>query len=149
MDNTILFLLQKLLQDDEKLDNFNIKINTEIKECMLVIINENPELFENIDVSIENIIKDNKINSKDIPDLINLITKFYEVIKNSKNTIKKIDPYTLTEKILDTIFAIYIEVKDIKDTELLNSALDIIKTTINLIRMQSQNNRCKFNFCCL
>jgi hypothetical protein len=132
-NNIIISLLEELLNNNDKLQNFKINIKPEIKECMLVILKENKEIFEDIDNSIINIIKDNKINTKDVPEFLNLIIKIYKLIKKTK--IKKIDPYKLTKKILQTIFVIYIEYKDITDPEILVSALNIIKTTINLIKI--------------
>lgn len=127
-------LLLNLLNDVNRLQQFKVRIKPEIKECILLLVSQDSEIFDNMDENIKKIIKDNKINSKDVPELLKLIQNLYKSINKSKDIIKKTDPYKLTEKILIIIIALYLEYNNINNTDILDTSSKIIKSVITLVR---------------
>ena len=78
-------LLFSILLSDDKIKNINFTLNSEDITIIHKIISYSPEFFNEIDKLINEIIKDGKIDSNDIPNLILLIKKIYELIHNLKS----------------------------------------------------------------
>jgi hypothetical protein len=62
-----------------------ITLNKDIIEIMNKIININPTFLSEVEQSILNIVKDNKIDSSDIPEFITLLQMLYEKLYNLKD----------------------------------------------------------------
>jgi hypothetical protein len=70
----------------DKLINSNINLSVELIEIIKQILSLSPDSFNDIEKVVNEIIKDGKINSKDIPQFIIVVQKIYQVIYSLKNT---------------------------------------------------------------
>jgi len=121
---------------EKTLEHESCKISPEIKEYVLLLCKENPLFFSDVEDSLKKIIVDDKINTKDIPDIIMLVGKIYEIISSKNNTIR-VDPYEVIKILLQNIFVTYFNINNINNSELEANILHIISVSIQLIQMQS------------
>jgi hypothetical protein len=121
---------------EKTLEHESCKISPEIKQYILLLCKENTVFFSDVEDSLKKIIIDDKINTKDIPDIIMLVGKIYEII-SSKNNTSKIDPYEVIKILLQNIFVTYFNINNINNSELEANILHIISVSIQLIKMQS------------
>ena len=130
-------LLSYLLDIKSRIDQFSVPIHPDIRVCLIILMQEQPEFFTQCDISLKKIIADNKINTKDIPDILILVSKLYIVLKNTKLNLEKIDIYELIKTILHILFILHMEHHDIADNELTNSIINILDASIDLLKLQS------------
>lgn len=114
IDRLLVDIVKELI-DSEKLKE---KYAWVIEEDNIVIIQRilslAPNFFTEIETSITQIVKDRKINADDMPDLISLVKKIYQVIyeiKNVKMTALKIAD--VTSRILKLVVRILVEERKI------------------------------------
>jgi hypothetical protein len=90
------------------LDIYNLLQNTidaypnlsnDEKQIVINIINKNPELFHNIDLELEKIIKNKTINYHDIPEIIHIIYK----ILNIHLDFNEVSPILIIKFVLDIL----------------------------------------------
>jgi hypothetical protein len=81
---SIVLLLLQVLSSDEKITNLKIELNDDTTSVLYKLIYFSPDFLNEIDKLVNEIIKDNKIDSNDIPNLILLIKKLYELIHRLK-----------------------------------------------------------------
>jgi hypothetical protein len=125
-----------LNQNKDKLETLSIKLTPEIQTYLLILFKEKSSLFDDIDSSLKKIILDDKIDLKDIPEILVLVTKVYEII-NTDNGIPKVDPYELIKNILHIVFTLYIETNKVQNKELATDLLKIIDVSIDLIKLKA------------
>jgi len=132
---TFLQLVESYLtQDSSNLEKINIKLTPDVQKYFLLLCKESPDLFGSFEEGLKKIIQDNKINTKDIPDIIVLVSKVYAII-NSKKGIPNIDPYELIKTLLNLTLVIYIDTNKIQNPELLVELLKIVDSSIDLIKL--------------
>ena len=161
--NNSISKLQLLLEQFIKktgITNYKYVISNKTKEIIQLIIKKYPIYFETIEKLITNIVKDDKIDSYDIPDIIILIKMLYEIIYNLKEVKLTTMEYADTCKsILYIIIYILVEEKQIhisddKKDEFLKNQEKLIDVCIKLILLPSilkQSNcftNCFGYFCC-
>lgn len=111
---------------------------------------ENIVFFRDLEVSYSNIIKDGKIDSNDIPELLNVINNIYRhLLKNSNNNT---DLYALTETLLFSSMRIYLDLINCHEKdEIFKVFKRIVVSSIKLIKGQT-NKKSKSLFyrflCC-
>lgn len=123
-----------LTQDQNNLLKFNIKLTPEVQQYFILLCKESPELFGTFEENLKKIISDDKINTKDIPDILLLVSKVYSIIKTNKG-IPTIDPYELIKSLLHVALAVYIDTNKIENSLLLLDLLNIVDSSIDLIKM--------------
>jgi hypothetical protein len=127
-----------LLQNKEELEKYNIKLNPELKNYFLILCKENAAFFTEIEDNFNLIILDNTINIKDIPELLKMTIKIYEIIKH-KNVRSNADPYEIIETILHVLFMLYIQTNKRYDAESANESVNqivkIIKVAVELLKL--------------
>ena len=127
-----------LSQNKEELEKYNIKLNPELKNYFLILCKENAPFFTEIENSFKLIILDNTINTKDIPELLKIVIKIYDIVKN-KHVKSKADPYEIIETILHILFMLYIETNKKYDAESANESVNqivkIIKVAVELLKL--------------
>ena len=123
-----------LIQDKTKLTKLNLNITPEIQKYFLILCKESPELFGSLEETLKKIIVDNRIDTKDIPDIIVLVSKIYRIIIENKG-IPKVDIYELIKTLLHISLDIYIETNKVKNPQLLFDVLRIIDSSIDLIKL--------------
>jgi hypothetical protein len=79
---TIIDLLKMAIHNPD--NNMTITLSDNSKELILKLLETNQSVFSDVVCNIFNIIQDNKIDTKDIPNLIQLLQKIYEVAHNTK-----------------------------------------------------------------
>ena len=63
----------------------NIEISPQMKTIIERIIASNPNVFPDLEKAVQEIIKDNKIDSKDIPQLIVIVRMLYQLLSGFKD----------------------------------------------------------------
>ena len=107
---TLIQLLERLLQDNEKVKKMNLTLTPDIKSFIQKLLEKEPQLFATCETSLQKIISDNKINANDIPDLMVLITIIFNAIDSfDKKDLKNVDYYELVKNILHIIIELYVE----------------------------------------
>ncbi len=110
---------------------------------------ENIVFFRDLEVSYSNIVKDGKIDSNDIPELLNVINNIHDyLLKNGNNN----DLYILTQNILFSSMRIYLDLINCPEKdEIFKVFKRIVVSSIKLIQKQT-NQRPKSLFyrflCC-
>lgn len=123
-----------LAQEQEKLVKFNVKLSPEIQQYFLLLCKESPELFGSFEETFKRIISDNKINSKDIPDILVLVSKVHTIIKTNKG-VPTLAPYELIKSLLHVTVYVYFENNKIDDSLTKLDILNIIDSAIDLIQI--------------
>ena len=135
---------------------FNILITDKQLKLITSIISANPDLFKEIEDILKNIIRDNKIDSKDIPDIMMLLQKIYEIIHDLKDLKLNVEKCTETISILvKFVINVLIEEEIIKiDSDIrsgiqenLNKLIDVSMNLI-LLTTKMKPNFCKDLFFC-
>ena len=80
--------LSKIFLDNIKNGNLNkdikIVLTTEVTDIIIKIIDLSPDFLDDIEKPLLKIVKDNNIDSNDLPQLILLIQKLYQIIYSNK-----------------------------------------------------------------
>lgn len=134
-------ILGKILSDETNIDKLKLKINIKPESIMLMqkIALLFPDLLEDIDKSIADIIADNVLDSSDVPKLMVLIKNVYKKFNDSKR-LKSIQKVTLDDSInfIKNLILILIEYEHIKvkdkDTVIIviDLCIDLLTTSIDV-----------------
>jgi len=81
----IVLLLLNVLSSEINIKKIYFELSDDIRDVLYKLIYFSPEFLNEIDKLVNEIIKDNKIDSNDIPNLILLIKKLYELIYKLKD----------------------------------------------------------------
>jgi hypothetical protein len=87
---------------------FKLDINPEIHNYLLEFSKENSGFFIDVETSLKQIIMDNEITAKDIPDILCLIIKIYGIVKN-KQYPPNTDPYDIIEMLVKVLLVIHLK----------------------------------------
>jgi len=133
---TFVNLLETFLTEDvSKLSKFNITLTPDIQKYFLIIFKTTPELFKSIEETIQKIVLDNKINTKDIPYILMLVHNVYDIIYKNKG-FGYVNPYEVIKTLLHLAFIAYIETNKVENSQLLiDMLLNIIDSSIELIKL--------------
>ena len=152
----LLKILGNILNTEERINKLktNIKIKDNEIEFILKLINLCPELFKEISKGLDNILKDNVIDSHDVPYIIKIVKDSYQIITKKNSQLKNI---TLEDSILfiKNIILILIEYEYIKVNNkenidlLIELCIDLLQTNLELkINLWDKIKRCKQYFSC-
>ena len=129
--------------NENKLHTLSMTVSPEIQKYLLLLCKEKSGFFSDVEISLNKIILDNKIDTKDIPEIILLVAKVYEIITAdttvSTKVVSKVDPYELIKTILNIVFTLYIETNKVQNKQLATELLKIIDVSIDLIKLKSIN----------
>ena len=141
---TLQNMFENFLQKNEaELKEVNVKLSPELQKYFLIFCQENPAFFTDVENSLKIIIMDNSINSKDIPELLNLMSKIYIILKDKKKRseyLDGVDPYAIIESLLRIVVTVYVE-KQNKDYNkesinlLVEQVMNIVKIAIELMKL--------------
>lgn len=129
-----IFLTQDQSNLAEKFTKFDIKLTPEVQKYFLLLCKESPDLFGSFEETLKKIILDDRINSKDISDILVLVSKVYRIIKENKG-IPIVEPYELIKTLIKLGFVVYIETNKIENPQLLLDLLKIVESSIDLIKL--------------
>ena len=134
--NTFLQLFESLLtQDQSKLTKINITLTPEIQEYFLLLCKETPELFGTLEETLKQIIVDNRIDAKDIPDILLLVSKAHNIMHMHKG-FPMMDLYDVIEIFLHLAVVVYLEKNKVENSQLLLDLLKIVESSIVLIKIK-------------
>ena len=125
--------------NENKLHTLSIQVSPEIQKILLLLCKEQSCFFSDVEISLNKIILDNKIDTKDIPEIILLVAKVYEIITADTKVFSMVDPYEFIKTILNMVFALYIETNKVQNKQLATELLKIIDVSIDLIKLKSIN----------
>lgn len=78
-----------------------LKLNDQEVEYIRYLLSDNPEVFQKIQLAIEEIMKDGQIDLHDLPEIVVLVSNVMHV--NFISVSKKVDILNVIEYIIDTI----------------------------------------------
>ena len=125
--------------NENKLHTLSMTVSPEIQKYLLLLCKEKSGFFSDVEISLNKIILDNKIDTKDIPEIILLVAKVYDIITADTTVSTKVDPYELIKTILNIVFTLYIETNKVQNKQLATELLKIIDVSIDLIKLKSIN----------
>ena len=131
-------LVKYLSKSLDNIETLSIKVSPEMQQYFLKLCSENVSDLNEIDSMLYKIIADNQINVKDIPTLINLVKKIYDITKKHKKR-PSVDPYDLIKSFLNIVFVVYIETNKIQNNRLVEDLLKIIDVSMDLIQSKPFN----------
>jgi hypothetical protein len=132
---TFLVLVETFLkQEQDNLAKFNLKLTPEIQQYFLLLCKESPDLFGIVEETLKKIIADDRIDTKDIPDILVLVSKVYKIITDNKG-IPIVEPYELIKTLLHLTLSVYLETNKVENQELLLALLKIVDSSIDLIKL--------------
>lgn len=85
VEETFVDLVKKTLENEEMKKKMSISLTPEVIKVINSIISQSPNTLIDIEKAVIEIIKDDKIDSKDIPNLIVVIQRIYQFIYSLKS----------------------------------------------------------------
>lgn len=121
IEETFVEIIKKIFLNEEFKKKYTIFINEENLNIINKIISQTPNIFNDIEKSIKEIINDGKINSNDVPQLIILVQIIYQVVYNINdsniNSSKRIEFTSNILKFLIKVLVIERKINVEKDKE--------------------------------
>lgn len=105
---TFVQTLKLILATSAFQDKYNVKLNPEIMSTLNEILNINPNYFNSVETLFLEIINNKVINPANIPEIIILVKKLYEILYN-------------------------INIKDVKEGVSINTCVTIFKFIVNVL----------------
>lgn len=137
LSSLIAFLLAK-----EELPEQHIVINHDVKKVLYQLLSVDV-FFDDVEKLLKEIIHDNKIDANDVPQLMVLTLRLYEILKSSELSFD----LELCGTVLKTIFHLAIHEKLIpihdEELKLLNCLFDIVDMSIRLLEIQTTDKKKK------
>lgn len=112
------------------------------KDILMSLLTSNPMYFNDAEGILSKMIRDNNIDVMDIPLLIDLLKKLFEIIYNLKNkSLKTNDISNITTNIFKLIIHTLIENKklNLDNTTNINNLIDSLSSLIKLKKTLKQN----------
>ena len=130
-------IFQLLVLNQPGASKYNVVISPKIKSILESLLKDN-QYFSKVEEHLKNIIKDGKLDAKDVPVVMLLLTELYDRMKNL--SLKNLDTATCGD-VLKIMVEVAIREKIIpvsqKDVELISCMFAIIDTGIRLIQMKN------------
>lgn len=138
LEKTIIALINEQLMSEKAL-KVEINMNAKTVELVKKLLNLNTNVVTDIECSIIEIMRDGKINSKDIPQLIVLVQRLYQTFYEMKDrTVNSKTLTIITATILKFIVQILvlnnnIKINDDKQVEFLTECNLLIDSCVGLL----------------
>jgi len=138
IEKTLIDIIKNSL-DSPKLLKTDINLTPEVTNIIKKLLSITPDTFSDIEKSANQIIKDNKIDSSDIPQLIILVQRIYQFIhslKDSKLDTNKRSEYTATIlKFIIQLLVLHgkIKIEEDKQIEFLKNVGILIDSCVGLL----------------
>ena len=137
LSSVVAFLLSK-----EDVPDQGIVIDGKVKKILYELLSDDL-FFDDVEELLKDIVHDDKIDANDVPQLMVLVVRLYEILKSSELSIDM----ELCGTVLKTIFhlAIHEKLIPIQDDQLklLNCLFDIVDTSIRLLEVQTTDKKRK------
>ena len=123
----------------------NFEIPQKETEYLHTLINDNPQLFSQIEDNINNILSDGKINIHDIPQIVKLISTIYHLNMPNNTNIISVVRFTVDSILNSGLFPLPdIEIQIIES--IVDSSLDLLQMNITGIKKDIFGF---YKFCCI
>jgi hypothetical protein len=136
----------KINEKEDLFKEYSLTIPENIQLSIAVLINNHTSIFSDIQSSLAKIVIDNKIDTKDTPEILAIIGKVYELLYKSKHITKKVDYYAIINYLIYLSTILYLRNKNILNNEIIENMSIIIKSSIELIKLKSSLKTPKFKF---
>jgi hypothetical protein len=114
-----------------------ISFSPEVCNALKLLVAENPEVFSSMENTLNAIIADDKIDSRDVPHLLLLVKKVYDLARNRKDVLQKVDVYDMVKGVLRLLIVIFMKRNSKNTAETVEHFDAIISSAIELIRIQN------------
>ena len=138
-EKTFLTLVKESLVNQELKNNLTIKLSSEDISIISKIISATPDTLNDLEKACTDIIKDGKIDSKDIPQFIVIIQRIYQFIYSNKdikfNSKKRIEVTSSTLKFLVHLLVLErkIKINDEQQAEFFKDSDALIDSCVSLL----------------
>ena len=139
IEQTFIDLVKKSLENEDMKKKISIPLTPEVTSVINNIISLTPNTLNDIEKATIEIIKDGKIDSKDIPNLVVVIQRIYQFIYSLKSvkfdTKKRADVTSTSLKYLVHLLVLErkIKIEDEKQTEFFTQTDALIDSCISLL----------------
>tara|TARA_B100000900_G_scaffold413313_1_gene437051 strand:- start:1234 stop:2013 length:780 start_codon:yes stop_codon:yes gene_type:complete len=134
-------LVALLLSQDDRMKKYNLPISHEAKLVLSKLLSID-HYFDDVEEIMNDIVRDNKIDARDVPKIMLLLTELYKMLQQIKDV--KFDE-KLCGEILKTLFNIALKEQLIpiaeQDIELLKCLYDIVDTSITLMQTDTSGEK--------
>ena len=134
-------LVALLLSQDDRMKKYNLHISHEAKLVLSKLLSVD-HYFDDIEDIMNDIVRDNKIDARDVPKIMLLLTELYKMLQQIKDV--KFDE-KLCGEILKILFNIALKEQLIpiaeQDIELLKCLYDIVDTSITLMQTDTSGEK--------
>jgi len=137
-----LYIMKKHMEEENNSSKLGIQLSKEIVEIINKIINKTPSFLSEIEKSVSEVIKDNKIDTNDIPEFVIIVQILYERIYNLKEIVLDSNKRTETcAVILKFIVHTLVEerkivIEDDKKEAFLTQFDKLIDSCVSLLKFQ-------------
>ena len=148
---SLLNLLILFTVRDEMQDKYGVKLDPQIIDIISTIIKKHPAQFSSIEKSFKKIISDNKIDSSDVPELMELLSGIYKIINELDLNNYELSPSEICGKIIKLIFNIMITEKfiEIDNTqEMVKTFNALVDSSVMLIALSGYGGKIKSKLGC-
>tara|TARA_E500000178_G_scaffold324386_1_gene350750 strand:+ start:865 stop:1629 length:765 start_codon:yes stop_codon:yes gene_type:complete len=134
-------LVALLLSQDDRMKKYNLPISHEAKLVLSKLLSID-HYFDDVQDIMNDIVRDNKIDARDVPKIMLLLTELYKMLQQIKDV--KFDE-KLCGEILKILFNIALKEQLIpiaeQDIELLKCLYDIVDTSITLMQTDTSSEK--------
>ena len=142
IDVKTLSSLVALFIADEPTETQSLSIPSEVKVVLYELLSMG-DFYDDVEQLLKDIVRDDKIDAQDVPKLMVLIVRLYEILRSTTITFDA----ELCGSVLKTLFRLAIDEQLIpisnEDIHLLNCLFDIVDTSVRLLAMQTTNKKRK------
>ncbi len=143
-NSLVTLLLQDITKKSELINKVSIKLDEHSSNILMRVVNNFPDALDEIKNSLSEIMKDGKLDSNDLPNLIKLVEKLYEIIgKTDYKKFKTVERTEIAANILKFLMHVLVVEKIIEIDEekqkpfleqldkLIDSCVGLISFTLN------------------
>lgn len=136
--------LDLLVNNRTKLDEFHLHLSEKIQQYLVIIINNHPVIFSDIEQSLNKIVSDGKIDVKDTPEILLIVGKIYELIYKSKHITVKTDYFDIISNLMLVASTLYLQNDVLLEKDTIQNLNNIVQSSIELIKLKSSIKSPKF-----
>jgi len=138
--NKLIAVIRLLLASDQSLTTYTVQLNPELIHMLSILMSEHKEYFVSIEDTFVEIVKDNKINASDVPNIILLILNLYALVCSTKMNKSPIESSRI---MLKFIFNVIVKEKIVKvdnEEELFRCLNTLVDSCIELVIFQKKTS---------
>ena len=138
---TLTSLVSLLVLQDDRMQKYNVTVSPKAKEILMRLLGIN-NYFDHVEKLMKEIVHDNKIDARDVPKIMILLTELYKILKDVKDT--EFDEQ-LCGDVLKIIFDVALKeqliVLDEEDMGLIKYLYEIVDTSISLMQTDTSGKK--------